>query len=284
MTTQVNPPVVVGVDGSESARAAVRWAAAEAASHGAPLHLVYVIGAPLDYGPGLGVVPIDYETFRKAGDEAIADAAKSAEEAAAVKVSAFVVGGNPTTVLLERSREARLIVVGTRGLGAVKRGVLGSVSTAVSRRAHCPVAVIPDQAEHTAGAVVVGVDGTEADSPAVAIAFDEASHRDAELVVLHVWTMDGILSTATLRTEAYALLSESMAGYRERYPEVRMRRTVVENSPVKRLVEASDTAQLVVVGTHNPGLVAELIFGSTSQAVAHRTHCPVIIAKAPEAA
>ncbi|NUS42705.1 MAG: universal stress protein [Mycobacteriaceae bacterium] len=290
MTSHVTLPVVVGVDGSESARIAVRWAAVEAALHDAPLHLVYVIGAPLDNGPGITTVPVRYETFREAGEDALDEAIQVATGAVAdrggVEMARFVVGGMPIPVLTERSKQARLLVVGSRGLGAIRRGLLGSVGAAVSRHAHCSVAVIPDhdRVDRSAGAVVVGVEGADADVDVVAltVAFDEAAHRDAELVAMHVWTMGGITSAAALRAECDMLLSERLAVFRERHPEVRTRQVVAEDSPVKRLREASDEAQLLVVGTHDSGWAAELISGSVSQAVTHHATCPVVIARSAE--
>ena len=85
-----------------------------------------------------------------------------------------------------------MIVVGCRGLGAIGRRLLGSVSSGLVHHAHCPVAVIHDEdplMPHPAKApVVVGIDGSPASEPATAIAFEEASRRGVELVAVHAWS------------------------------------------------------------------------------------------------
>ncbi|NUS42696.1 MAG: universal stress protein [Mycobacteriaceae bacterium] len=284
--TSVNPPVVVGVDGSESAARAVRWGAAEAAAHGSPLHLVFGVGEPVDFGAGLGVPPIGDDLFRREGIEAVEAAGRLAEETAASlsagDITTSVVDAPPIPALTQLSGQARMIVVGTRGLGAFRRGLLGSVSTAVAREASCPVAVIPDGELRRSGPVVVGVDGSPADQAAVDIAFDEAAHREAELIALHAATWIGMQSNWQIQTEGSVLISETLAGRRERYPEVRTRRIVVEEEPAKGLLAAAHNAQLVVVGTHNPSRIIEWLCGSTAQNVIHHADCPIIVAQPGE--
>jgi nucleotide-binding universal stress UspA family protein len=144
VSTHTPEPVVVGVDGSAASLAAVQWAARTAAGHGDPLNLVYAVGAPLDFGPGLGVVAFDNQALRADGEAVCASAAKIAREIAGeLEITTIVVDPNPAPTLIERSRAARLVVVGTYGRSAIGRGLLGSVSTSLARHAHCPVAVVP---------------------------------------------------------------------------------------------------------------------------------------------
>ena len=96
----------------------------------------------------------------------------------------------PVPTLVEQSKDAELIVVGSRGRGALSRSLLGSVSAGLIRHAHCPVALIrQDDPEHphpATGPVLVGIDGSTSDL-AAAIAFQEASLRHAEPIALHAW-------------------------------------------------------------------------------------------------
>ncbi|MGW5919657.1 universal stress protein, partial [Nocardia fluminea] len=143
-----NQPVVVGVDGSEQSRIALRWAAEYAAHHRAPLQIVYAIDVPVDYGPGLSGPLFDAERLRSHGESVVAaaetEAAETAASTAEIAISTAAVTGSPVAVLRERGDKARLLVVGSRGLGAIRRTLLGSVSTSLARHAACPVAVIPE--------------------------------------------------------------------------------------------------------------------------------------------
>lgn len=282
-----NQPVVVGVDGSEQSGFALRWAAEFAAQHRAPLDIVFAIDIPADYyyGPGLSGPLCDRATMHRQGKEDVADAAAS--EAAAltapiadIPISASVLEGSPVAVLRGRSTSARLIVVGSRGLGALRRTLLGSVSTSLARHADCPVAVIPDAPVDAEGPVVVGVDGSACSADAIGIAFDEASRRGVPLVAVNAWSeFYRYEARSTMQTEAEALLSESIAGYAEKYPEVRVDRVVVEDRPARAVLDASEGAQLVVVGSHGRGGFAGMTLGSVAQAVLHGAESPVIIAR-----
>jgi nucleotide-binding universal stress UspA family protein len=284
----INPPVLVGIDGSDAAAEAVRWAAVDAAHHDAPLHIVYGIGAPMDFGPGIAFNQIDYDTYRTAGAAAVAAAREFATAAATpvgdLDITTFVVEAPPIPVLLDRSTDARLLVVGTRGLGAFRRGLLGSVSTAVARHAHCPVAVIPEPENYTPdrllGPVLVGVDGSASSSRAIEVAFDEADRREVAVRAVLTWSeLNRYIPRADMQKEAEELLSESLAGYAEKYPDLEVQRVVAEDRPARRLLAESAHAQLIVVGSHGRGGFAGMTLGSVSQAVLHTTDCPLIIAR-----
>ncbi|MDO3647698.1 universal stress protein [Nocardia mangyaensis] len=282
-----NQPVVVGVDGSEQSGFALRWAAEFAAHHRAPLDIVFAIEIPVDYyyGPGLTGPRYDRAALHRQGQEDVADAA--ATEAAAlttpiadITISTAVIEGAPIPVLRDRSTSARLIVVGSRGLGALRRTLLGSVSTSLARHAECPVAVIPDAPVDAEGPVVVGVDGSACSTDAIGIAFDEAARRRTRLVAVNAWSeFYRYEARSTMQTEAEALLSESLAGYAEKYPEVQLDRVVVEDRPARAVLDASTGAQLIVVGSHGRGGFAGMTLGSVAQAVLHGAQSPVIIAR-----
>ncbi|WP_189027943.1 universal stress protein [Nocardia rhizosphaerihabitans] len=275
-----NQPVVVGVDESEQSRIALRWAAHYATRHRVPLHIVYAIDVPVDFGPGVTAPIYDAERLRSHGESVVGSAAAQAAELTDVAISTAAVEGTPVAVLRHRSKSALLLVVGSRGLGALRRTLLGSVSTSLARHAECPVAVIPETELSSRNAVVVGVDGSLCSSHAIAIAFDEAARRGARLTAVHVWSeFFRYEARATMQTEAEAVLAESLAGYAEKYPEVAVDRVVVQDRPAAALLAVAEGAQLIVVGSHGRGGFAGMTLGSVAQAVLHGAECPLIIAR-----
>jgi nucleotide-binding universal stress UspA family protein len=300
----LQPPrrgILVGVDGSAAALGAVRWAAHDAALRNVPLTLVHVVNAP---APGWSQVPAP-AGFRqgqeKRAPEFIKSAIKVAEESAEestgergpvqIDSKVFYSATVPTLVCL--SKEADMVVVGYRGHGGVVvRNFLGSVSSGLVYHAHCPVAVIHDEEPLVANVarapVLVCIDGSPASETATAIAFDEASRRGVGLMALHAWT-DPRLSDfkelfpnvnwdAQLSGEEETL-AERLAGWQERYPDVRILRKIEVGDAASPLIEASKRAQLIVVGSHGRGGFAGMLLGSVGAAVVNRARIPVIVAR-----
>ncbi|GAA2896060.1 universal stress protein [Pseudonocardia halophobica] len=284
-------PVVVGVDESDSARDAVRWAAAEAARRGAPLRLVAAF-APIPAGhvgnPGLGT------SYRRVMTEAARGVLTSAAELAAqvapgVATEAELRTGFPVPVLLDESDRAVLTVVGSRGLGGFTGLLVGSVAVALAARGGSPVAVVrgdPGEGAEGDRPVVVGVDGSPTGESALALAYEEAALRSAPLVAVHTWLDDMLepalapmIDWAALETEESALLAQRLAGWSEKYPDVEVRRLVVRDRPARALVAESAGAALVVVGSRGRGGAAGLLLGSVSHALLQHAHCPVLVVR-----
>ncbi|NKY84027.1 universal stress protein [Nocardia veterana] len=279
-------PVVVGVDSSDDALRAVRWAADDAALHRVPLELISAVPPiPDDRGDDDRVRDHHEQTRRQAVQAVEAARRVAADIAPRVEIGAAVVDAPIIPALLARADEARLIAVGARGLGAYQRSLLGSVSTALVRHARGPVAVVP--AEPLLGSerpVLVGYDDSPCSADALAIAFAEARRRGTDLVVVHTWQRFGSYpSPAALEEEGNRMLDAALTVHDDPDEPVSVRRVVVEDRPVRRILAESATAQLVVVGSHGKGGFPGMTLGSTSQALMHSVECPIIIAR-PRAA
>lgn len=278
-------PVVAGVDGSASARDALDWAAAEAAARTRPLWLVHACPPPVAPG-SLGPAP---RLGPDAGTDSgvLQEAARRARLVAPeVEVTTRLVFADPTAAIV--AQRAELIVVGSRGLGAVRGALTGSVSVAVCTRARCPVAVVkplramapgPSQAR-----VIVGVDGSDLSTPAIGFALRAAAQRGLGLTALHAWTpwppadIDGLGDEwAASEAAARHRLDRTLARWRNATPAATITPQLVRDDPAHALAVESVGAALVVVGSRGRGGLTRLLFGSVSHAVVHDAHCPVAV-------
>ncbi|MFG1779080.1 universal stress protein [Micromonospora sp. NPDC049051] len=287
----MNRPVVVGVDGSPASLLAAEHAARAALLRSRPLHLVHGYLHPLGYG-----VPINpYDLGLPAPTE---EAQKMLERTAAdlagrcpgLTVEARQVAGGPGATLVEESRRAELVVVGSRGLGGFAGLLLGSVGTQVAAHAHCPVLVVRPVEEPipVAGPVLVGVDGSETAELAVGYAADEAARRGDGLVLVHVQPPDGDGTAAgevnreqaAVDAESAELLATAAAAVRGSHPGLAVEERLLRAPKAEQaLVEASGGAALVVVGSRGRGGFTGLLLGSVSQTLVQHAHCPVLVAR-----
>jgi nucleotide-binding universal stress UspA family protein len=133
--------IVVGVDGSNSSRAALAWAARQAALTSAPLTVITTWSFPPSYGFPIAW-PDDMDFAADAKSELEASIHDVLGRQPSVAVTALVVEGHPSLALVDASKSAALLVVGSRGHGEFTGMLLGSVSEFVSTHAHCPVVII----------------------------------------------------------------------------------------------------------------------------------------------
>lgn len=290
----VRGQVVVGVDDSAEAREAARWAADEASRRAAELLLVSAYTVPHRGLLAYDLVSDDFAAALLAEQQGLHReiAAGLLDRHPDLPVTSAVEAGHPVDVLLGRSAGAALLVVSTRERGRFRRVIGGSVALALASHAAVPVAVIrPGTAGERSGPVVVGVDGSANSRSAVAFAFAAAAARRAELVALHAWHDDmtfpvdehGLIGADvgddSLRQIERALVSEELAGWSEKYPDVVVHPAVRKGDAIAELLEHSADASLVVVGSRGRGGFKGAVLGSTSQALITHADAPVIVVR-----
>lgn len=284
-------PLVVGVDGSEPGMRAVDWAADEAALRGVPLRLVYASlweryeGAAL--APDLG-----RSSEQVMADKIVEAAAKRAHRRQTdVKISTEVLPEEPVPALLREGRNACALVMGSHGRSGIAELLLGSVSLAVAARAHCPVIVLRGNHDNQARPgidqrIVLGVGEEPADSEVVRFAFEEAADHYATLHAVRAWRCPAhetiehpLLAGDPARhheQRATEILEAALRDAARDHPSVQVRRRTVEGPARKVLLEASATADLLVVGARRHGHFG-LQLGRVAHAVLHHSACPVAV-------
>ncbi|MFC7493579.1 MULTISPECIES: universal stress protein [unclassified Nocardioides] len=261
--------VVVAVDGSPHADRAVGWAARQAhlerrglvvaaAGDGAPAIAEHAMELALGTHPELAVRPV-------------------------------CASADPRRMLLDMSAAAHLLVMGSRGRGAMRSILLGSVSAAVSAHAACPVVVCRPPVSRQAGyGVVVGADGSSQSRPVIEFAYRFAALHGLPLTVLHCF-WDAVAAVAAYREargrtvdapdleELRALLSESVAGFAEQFPDVAVSLELTHGLADESLAPRNRAWDLVVVGRHPMTRLDRVITGSIATSVVERSSGTVAV-------
>jgi nucleotide-binding universal stress UspA family protein len=266
--------IIVGYDRSADSKAAAVWALDEADRTGAPVEFFFAYEWPT-WAPAKSTIaapPVwpGGETDRAVNGMLNEAVATARETHPAVRTSISIERASAAGTLIERSAEAALIVLGSRGHSDVT-GLLGSVSVAVSAHASCPVAVVRGDAP-SAAPVVVGVDGSASSQSALAFAAELAGARSVPLRINHAgapgpWTVD---------------LDELVTGWQEKYPDVEIAPEAVVDHPAAALTAASTTAQMLVVGCRGRGAMRGMLLGSVSQHLLRHSACTVVVVHDPK--
>jgi len=262
----INGRVVVGIDGSPAAEAAIRWAAVEAAARDAELQLVHSfvwpsfhvsVGAS-DVAPGL----------RAAADKIVTESVELAKKfEPAITVTGVRRDGFPAPVLIEASAEADLVVIGSRGLGVTLGALIGSTGLDLTANAHCPVVVLrPGETRHDSnGPVVIGYDGSSPSRKALDFGLEYARRHGLPIRV----------AAATKLTDDDAAAHDPEAEVRARGGDAEIVR--VTGHPAGQILKLSADASLIVLGARGRGGFAGMLLGSVSQTVLHHATSPVAV-------
>ncbi|HEX5543163.1 MAG TPA: universal stress protein [Micromonospora sp.] len=263
--------VVVGVDDSAASRQAVRLAAFEALGQQRPLCLLHAF----NWEPTVAAAGGHWS--RHEAEQLLAAAEQAARERApGVQIHSEIVEGAPARALQHASRNAALVVIGDGGLTDYVTLPVESVAMQVAAHAECNVIVVRDREEQP-GPVLVGVDGTDHSDHALAVAFDIAAQRRAELVIIQVDEprkdgADRAPRSPTPQQEA------AVAQWRQKYPGVVTRQRQERGDPSRLLVQAARTAALVVVGARGER-PSHGALGPVCLSVLHHAPCPVVIVR-----
>lgn len=304
--------LVVGIDGSPASEHALDWAAAQAALTGLDLEIVYAIELPsqIDFY-GTEIVSPQIDALQTMAEELLASAERHVTEThpqLGCRTRSAI--GTATAVLLDASERATAIVVGSRGLGAVSSVVMGSVSIRLASDARCPVFVIEDTDGLPAqGPIVVGVDDSDSSVLAVRLALRLAALRGTTVRAVHSYHIPRLAIPVEPDLIAALERGEQEEGVRvitsvielARAAETSPERTPTGNAtlddlavddvevtpvtvegvpPAEALLQHSDDARLIVLGSHGKGMVRRLLLGSVSRRVLHDTRLPVAIVHA----
>ncbi|MFE9879151.1 universal stress protein [Streptomyces sp. NPDC005784] len=283
-------PLVVGVDGSDGSLVAIDWAADEATRKGLPLRLVH---ASLweRYEGALPAMSRERSSEKVLAEHIVG----SAEERVRrhnpdLRVTTETLPAEAVYALLDEGRNAVALVTGSRGRGELAGTLLGSVSLAVAARAYCPVIVVRGDKAALNGAhgrILLGAGDPDTNREAVRFAFQEAEARGCELDVVRAWrcpareTADdpALVEDPAHQHEkqAAALLDTLVADASAEHPDVRLRRTTIEGSARKVLVNRSAAADLVVLGARRRSGHFGLQLGRVSHTLLHHAACPVAV-------
>ncbi|MFH8680762.1 universal stress protein [Streptomyces lydicus] len=278
--------VVVGLDGTGNSVPAVRWGAEEAAARGLRLHLLHSwVSQPTNTA-----IAQEGANKQRYGSEVLASAAAMARELhPGIAVSTEQVAEQAVDALVDRSGQAAMMVLGSRGHGAIAGFLLGSVSLHVLGRAECPVVTVREEESAAYGRpeVVVGVQepGTQGESVLeFAFAAADAHHRSVRAV--RAWEATALagfefIAPAEPPDEAEreagekAKLAGILAPWRAKFPGVDVVEHVRQGRIAQVLLRACSEASLLVVGRRvqsTPMLLGPVVF-----AVLHHSFCPVAV-------
>lgn len=279
--------IIVGVDESDGAAEALRWAVREGERRGWPVRAVLVWDL-LDqhHIGGAGGESFDPTYDGGVAWKVLATAVERALGADAAEVVArTTVCDRAAQGLIDQAEGAELLVVGARGLGGFASLLLGSVSSQCLHHARCPVAVVREPVDEVPedGRVVVGIDGSATAQRALRWAIAEARARRATLQVVHAWQAPIVggpfallaYDPAIAEQTAHQILEGAVAA--EDTAGLDVDRVVTCGSAPVALLDAARSASVVVVGSRGRGGFQSLLLGSVSQQVTSHARCPVVV-------
>jgi nucleotide-binding universal stress UspA family protein len=291
--------IVVGIDGSAGARAALAWALTEAANRGANVEVVTAF--PVDFywtdaylldSRRIDAIRSDTETRARAMvDEVRHDPAVARLLGAEhLDLQVVVVADPPAVQLVQRSEGAALLVVGSRGRGAVRSTLAGSVALHCSTHARCPVVVVHPMTAEVSGQarVVVGLDDSEHGRAGLAAAVAHAAPLGARVDAViayepeNYWSdLYAVMTPPLGETGQHALergesiVAEVLGPAPSERATVRVR--AVEGPPGQVLVREAEGARLLVVGSRSRNPLPGVVLGSVALHCVMHAPCPVLV-------
>lgn len=288
--------VVVGYDASPEAELAVDWAISRARTTSSALHIMHVL--PVEAAPGLMGAGFVIPELMPDSWQTLPGVIRATEALGGESVFVTSSPGNPAGELVEASKEADLVVVGSRGRSALASGLLGSTGYAVAAHCSCPVVVVrSDHDGHPAPElgpnhpVVVGIEDLNASQNLVRIAADLAAEHNAPLRIVRATHLAAFGDWATSFSSRQAVLDKAITDHdlaalaecadqaRLWHPELTVEEVHTGGEPAAVLIRASHAAGLIVIGSRGRGGFSGLLLGSVSHEVIHLANCPVLVVR-----
>jgi nucleotide-binding universal stress UspA family protein len=267
---KASAPIVVGVDGSAAAINAAKWAIDEAISRDVPLRIVHVTHIEAEPAAPEDAFRLDVQYA-----ESSLRAATAAVEATgkAVKIETEILWGSPDSALINESRNAAMICVGSIGIGAVAKQLWGSTAATLAEQAYCPVAIIRSPHNPPSSGpdwIVVAVHGHADDESVIEHAMDEARLRNAPVLAVGVREED-------FGETPYEELDRRIEQWARRYPDVHVYPVITRGSVTRFLAESKDeSVQLTVIGGVDAPNVVQIVGPRSRPLVAHGD-CSVLV-------
>lgn len=278
------PPIVVGVDGSDHALLALKWAADEARRRGAILHVVYA---------GIGYPKTVPDWFQPEGDlsagEAVVDDAVAlvATSHPGVIVTGTTMELPAVDALTAASRSAGLLVVGARGLGGFDGLLLGSVGETCIQQAPCPVVIVRTTPvgggrSSDSARIVVGVDGSAGSDRALRWALDEGERRSLPVLAIHAWYEPYNSGLAVALSNQYEDLAREVVEHAKVSaahwnPRVQFLAELRYGPAVAELRDVCGPDDLLVVGSRGRKAKHGILIGSVARRAAHHVCCSMVV-------
>ncbi|EFA22695.1 universal stress protein [Bifidobacterium gallicum] len=279
--------ILVGVDGSHASYKATWWAANYAKHAGYSLQIVCAYSLPsyaaVSFDSSYTAVGDDHAAHHDAQE--ILSKAKAIANEQGVDAQTLIVTGDPSSVFVELSRNYNLIVIGNRGKGGLAERLLGTTSSSLPAYAYCPIVVVPytdDEGNllhlnNYITRVAVGSDNTKWGIKALDIAASFSDQWDAELDVIYAVPANKNADDAETIAKYTAELDERIAPIMAKYPDLKIRKSIIPGNAVATLTKASRNHDIVVVGSCGRGGFTGLLLNSTSQGLLQHSASPVYV-------
>jgi nucleotide-binding universal stress UspA family protein len=284
-TNSLTRRVIAGVDPSVNAARAAEWAAHEAADRGVALHLVHGLNRP--HGTSMvdpaGSVKAVHETAAELLAQ-VAETLRTRFPSLTITAEISELGAAETLVAL--SREAELVVTGTRGHGGFAGMLLGSVSHKTAAHAHCPVVVVREEPSGSErDEIVLGVEPGQDPAP-IHFAFASAARLGATVIAVRTWLPEPVYGGYYLapvpgvEREQREDVERLLKAARQEFPGVGVATRCVNGNAVPALIDASAGARLVVLGAHHHHGLLPIGAGYVVQGVLSHARTPVAVVPA----
>ena len=290
--------ILLATDGSKEAELATKTAVSLAQKTGSELHVIHVLSLPLDTHDPSSFEPEVRRQLEMRTRTTLEELVGRIEASGGVVEGSHLGVGRPDAEIIAQAEEidAGLIVVGSRGFGAIRRALTGSVSDSVVRHAHCPVMVVRGEAVTFPTRILVATDGSEEATLAASTAADLAKSTGSELHVVCVGYLPLVLYESPGAIVVDPDLQRRMEEAAEKAARNRLGELVqkIEQAggevtevharmgyPDAEIVGLAGrlSAGLIVIGSRGLGPLRRALMGSVSEGVVHHAHCPVLVVR-----